>query len=231
VLVLPSQVLARRDILRQVIAIHNRGDNVVARADELVGTDFLQLVRFGLRRADDPLILDSVRVADALLKTDTPAGPVWHRYNCDGYGEHEDGSPYDGTGRRRGWPLLTGERGHYELVAGRDPLPFLKAMTRMASPGGMLSEQVWDAAPIPSRRLEPGRPTGLAMPLVWTHAEFIKLLISRDQGHPIDRPRAVWRRYRGRRPVGHHAFWWPHAPISGFPAGARLAVALPRPAN
>ncbi len=57
---LPSQVLARRDILRQVIPIHNRGDNVVARADELVGTDFLQLVRFGLRRADDPVILDSV---------------------------------------------------------------------------------------------------------------------------------------------------------------------------
>jgi GH15 family glucan-1,4-alpha-glucosidase len=97
---------------------------------------------------------------------------LWHRYNCGGYGEHDDGGPYDGTGRGRGWPLLTGERGHYELATGRDPLPYLKTMCRMASPAGMLPEQVWDADPIPSRRLGPGRPTGSAMPLVWTHAEF-----------------------------------------------------------
>ena len=94
----------------------------------------------------------------------------------------------------------------------------------------MLPEQVWDADPIPSRRLAPGRPTGSAMPLVWAHAEFIKLLVSRHQGHPIDRPRAVWQRYRGHRPAARHAFWWPHAPIAGFPAGALLAVALPLPA-
>ena len=230
VLVLPGQALWRRDILRAVVPIHNRPGNEQVRADELVGTEFLQLVRFGLRRPDDPLILDSVRVADALLKTDTPSGPVWHRYNCDGYGEHDDGSPYDGTGRGRGWPLLTGERGHYELALGRDPLPYLEAMRRMTSPGGMLPEQVWDADPIPSRRLAPGRPTGSAMPLVWAHAEFIKLLISRHQGHPIDRPRPVWQRYRGQRPVARHAFWWPHAPIAGLPAGAFLAVALPLPA-
>ena len=196
----------------------------------MVGTEFLQLVRFGLRSPGDPLILDSIRVADALLKTDTPCGPVWHRYNGDGYGEHDDGSPYNGTGRGRGWPLLTGERGHYELAAGRDPLPFLAAMTAMASPGGMLPEQVWDADPIPSRRLAPGRPTGSAMPLVWAHAEFIKLMVSRHLGRPVDRPRAVWRRYQGRRPAVRHAFWWQHAPIKGFDAGARLAVALPRAA-
>ncbi len=230
VLVLPMQALERHDTLRAVVPLHNRPGNEQVRADELVGTEFLQLVRFGLRRPDDPLILDSVRVADALLKTDTPSGPVWHRYNCDGYGEHDDGSPYDGTGRGRGWPLLTGERGHYELVTGRDPLLYLEAMCRMASPGGMLPEQVWDDDPIPSRRLAPGRPTGSAMPLVWAHAEFIKLLISRHQGHPIDRPRAVWQRYRGRRPVAGHAFWWPHAPVAGLPAEAKLAVALPMPA-
>jgi len=230
VLVLPVQILARPEIFHQVVPIHNRAEGGGVSGDELVGTEFLQLVRFGLRSPGDPLILDSIRVADALLKTDTPCGPVWHRYNGDGYGEHDDGSPYDGTGRGRGWPLLTGERGHYELAAGRDPLPFLEAMTAMASPGGMLPEQVWDADPIPSRRLEPGRPTGSAMPLVWAHAEFIKLMISRHLGHPVDRPRAVWRRYQGRRPAIRHAFWWPHAPINAFAAGARLAVALPRAA-
>src|SRR5258707_8535714 len=103
-------------------------------------------------------------------------------------------------------------------------------MTAMASPGGMLPEQVWEADPIPSRRLAPGRPTGSAMPLVWAHAEFIKLMVSRHLGRPVDRPRAVWRRYQGRRPAVRHAFWWQHAPIKGFDAGARLAVALPRAA-
>jgi glucoamylase len=230
VLVLPVQILERPEIFNQVVPIHNRAAGAGVPGDELVSTEFLQLVRFGLRSADDPLILDSLRVADALLKTETPCGPVWHRYNGDGYGEHADGSAYDGRGRGRGWPLLTGERGHYEVAAGRDPLPFLEAMTRMASPGGMLPEQVWDAEPIPGRRLEPGRPTGSAMPLVWAHAEFIKLIVSRHLGHPVDRPRAVWRRYQGRRPTARHAFWWPHAPIGAFPAGARLAVALPRPA-
>ena len=189
--VLPLQILERPDIIRQVMPIRNRSDHVGVPADDAIGTEFLQLVRFGLRNAEDPLILASIRVADALLKTETPCGPVWHRYNGDGYGEHDDGSAYDGTGRGRGWPLLTGERGHYEVAAGRDPWPYLEAMSAMASPGGMLPEQLWDADPIPGRRLMPGRPTGSAMPLVWAHAEFIKLLISRQLGQPVDQPRTV----------------------------------------
>ena len=88
-------------------------------AAAIVSPDALALVRFGLRSADDPRILDTVEVIDALLKTETATGPVWHRYNDDGYGEHEDGAPFDGTGIGRGWPLLTGERAHYELAAGR----------------------------------------------------------------------------------------------------------------
>jgi glucoamylase len=228
--VAPAAILGDPGELRHVVPIKNRVGDVEVASEEEVGTEFLQLVRFGLRRPDDPLILDSIKVADALLKSETPCGPVWHRYNGDGYGEDDEGRAYNGSGRGRGWPLLGGERGHYELAAGRDPLPYLEAMAKMASPGGMLPEQVWDAAAIPSRRLEPGRPTGSAMPLVWAHAEFIKLLVSRHLGHPLDRPRAVWQRYRGKRPVARHAFWWPHAPIDGFHAGARLAVALPRPA-
>jgi len=187
------------------------------------------LVRFGLRRADDPLILGSLKLADALLRTDTPTGPVWHRYLGDGYGEHADGRAFYGTGIGRGWPLLTGERGHYEIEAGNDPLPYLVAMAAMASPGGMIPEQVWDAEPLPERRLFPGEASGSAMPLAWAHAEFVKLLMSRQINRPFDRPRAMWQRYRARRPVAAHAFWWPHAPIGAMRAGARLAVALPFP--
>jgi hypothetical protein len=219
-------MLERLDIIRQVMPMRNRAGDGSVPADETIGTEFLQLVRFGLRDAGDPLILASIRIADALLKTDTPCGPVWHRYNGDGYDEHDDGSAYDGTGRGRGWPLLIGERGHYELAAGRDALPYLDDGD--GEPRWHVAKQVWDADPIPSRRLAPGRPTGSAMPLVWAHAEFIKLLISRQVGQPIDRPRSVWRRYRGRRPTARHAFWWLHAPIDSMLAGRRLAM-TPRP--
>jgi glucoamylase len=57
------------------------------------------------------------------------------------------------------------------------------------------------------------------------------LMVSRHIGHPVDRPRAVWRRYQGRRPTARYAFWWPHAPIREFHAGTRLAIALPGPAK
>ncbi|SMF03641.1 hypothetical protein SAMN06265365_10699 [Tistlia consotensis] len=100
----------------------------------------------------------------------------------------------------------------------------------MTSPCGMIPEQVWDGDALPARRLFPGRPSGSAMPLAWAHAEFIKLALSRELGRPADRPQAVWQRYQGRRRAAGYAFWWPHAPIAAAPAGARLAIALPRPA-
>ena len=212
-----------------VLAIKNRAAGAGLPVSEQVGVDFLQLVRFGLRRADDPLILATVRVADALLRVDTPSGPAWYRYNGDGYGEHEDGSAYDGTGVGRAWPLLTGERGHYEIAAGRDPLPLIAAMVRMASAGGMLPEQIWDAAPIPAHGLEPGRPTGGAMPLAWTHAEYIKLVLSRALGRPFDRPDSVWQRYRGERPDVRRVMWCEHAPAESLPQGAALTLALLEP--
>jgi glucoamylase len=229
--VAPPSVVADAGASHAIVPIRNRRDSNAVPGDEQIGTEFLYLVRAGLRRADDPLILGSLRLADALLKTDTPNGPVWHRYLGDGYGEHQDGRAYDGTGVGRGWPLLTGERGHYELSAGNDPLPYLEAMAAMASPGGMIPEQVWDVDAIPARFLFPGRATGSAMPLAWAHAEFVKLLVSRQIGHPFARPRAVWQRYRGQRPArAEYAFWWAHAAIGSLPAGARLAVALTEPA-
>lgn len=227
----PIRVLQTRDALGDLVPIHNRVGNPTLPAAQQVSTDFLQLVRLGLRSADDPSVIDSLTVVDRLLKTSTPVGPAWKRYNGDGYGEHEDGAPYDGTGRGRLWPLLTGERGHYEVAAGRDPLPYLQAMAAMASPGGMLPEQVWDAAPIATRRLFPGRPTGAAMPLAWAHAEFVKLSMSRHLGWPVDRPAAVWQRYKGQRRTAHRAFWWPHAAITDCPAGAVLTIAADRPAR
>lgn len=153
----------------------------------VVDGGFLELVRLDLRAPDDSHMLKTLPVWDALCQRETPCGPAWHRYNGDGYGEHEDGAPFDGTGRGRLWPLLTGERGHYELAAGRDPLPYLRAVECFASEGGLLPEQVWDTGP------HPGRGTGSATPLVWAHAEYVRLLRSRRDGHVFDRPAAAGR--------------------------------------
>ena len=206
-------------------------DRSVVDGDMVVGTDFLALVRFGLRRADDPRILSSLVVADAVLRAETPSGPVWHRYNGDGYGEHADGRAYDGTGIGRGWPLLVGERGHYELAAGRDARPYLETMRRMASSGGMLPEQVWDTDDIPAHGLFRGRPSGSAMPLVWAHAEFIKLARSIALGHPIDRPEPAWRRYEGLVPTSIRATWRFSAPRASMPFGRHLRLEVLAPAR
>jgi glucoamylase len=229
--VAPSQAIGDRGAFDRIQSIKNQALDPGLPAAAQFGVDFLQLVRFGLRRFDDPLIQGSVRLADALLKVDTPNGPCWHRYYDDGYGEHDDGSAYDGTGRGRAWPLLTGERGHYEIACGNDPVPLLEAMARMASPGGMLPEQIWDAAPIPQRGLELGRATGSAMPLAWTHAEYIKLVASRALGRPFDRPEAVWRRYHGERCKAARAIWCEHAAITELAVGRSLIVALRAPAS
>jgi len=175
--------------LEGFVPIKNRPpDQSTAPAAHLVSPDALALVRFGLRAADDPRIQNTIAVIDALLRVETPNGPSWHRYNGDGYGEHEDGSPFDGTGTGRLWPLLTGERGHYELAAGRPEAAekLLRAMEEFANEGGLLPEQVWDTVDISERGLHFGRPAGSAMPSAWSHAEYVKLRRSLADGRGFD---------------------------------------------
>ena len=174
------------------------GEPVRFPAKEIVDGGFLDLVRYGIREALDPVICDSVRVIDALLRVETPHGPCWRRYNRDGYGQRDDGGPFLGWGRGRAWPLLTGERGHYEMAAGRDVMPCLKAMEGFASCGGLIPEQVWDEEGSVGN-CHPGRATGAANPLVWAHAEYIRLLRSRRDGTVFDRLPPVADRYKGSR--------------------------------
>jgi glucoamylase len=168
-------------------------------AKDVVDGGFLELVRYGIRAADDPIIVNSVKVIDAVLKVDTSAGPVWHRYNHDGYGQREDGGPFIGVGCGRGWPLLTGERGHYELAAGRSAEPYIRAMEQLASATGLLPEQVWDEQDKPEAFMFRGKPTGSAMRLMWAHAEYIKLLRSASDRKVYDSIPEVSERYIGNR--------------------------------
>ena len=225
----PADILLHEGAKTEWVLIKNRAHDPHLAASEQVATDFLQLCRYGLRAADDPHIRASVKVMDGILKTDTPSGPVWHRYNGDGYGEHTDGRPFDGSGKGRGWPLLVGERGHYALLAGEDVRPYIEAMTRMTGRGGLLPEQVWDSDPIPGKDLLPGKPSGSAMPLVWAHGEFVKLCHSWSLGHPVDRPALTWKRYQGQRPHLDYRIWRLRQRPRQMPAGQELRILLQAP--
>jgi glucoamylase len=195
-------------------------------AAAIISPDTLALVRFGLRAPDDPRITDTVKVIDALLKVDTPNGPAWHRYNDDGYGEHAGGAPFDGTGIGRIWPLLTGERAHYELAAGRrdTAVRLLAALESFANEGGLLPEQIWDSPDIPARELYCGRPSGSAMPLVWAHAEYVKLRRSLAEGRVFDMPRVAAARYLPTPPASPYALWRFNNKARTMPAGKILRV-------
>jgi glucoamylase len=195
---------------------------------EIIDAGFLELVRYGIRRADDPLIVDSLKVVDVVLKRDTPYGPCWRRYNHDGYGQRKDGGPYEGWGQGRAWPLLTGERAHYELAAGRTVAPLISAFEKFSSIGGMLPEQVWDYEDLPSEGMYFGKSAGSAQPLVWAHSEYIKLLRSVADGHIFDRISAVEERYAV--PAGKRSFtsqieiFQTARPVSSIPAGLTLRI-------
>lgn len=193
----------------------------------IIDAGFLELVRYGIRAAGSPLIEDSLAVVDALLRVETPFGPCWHRYNHDGYGDGPMGEPFLGWGRGRAWPLLTGERGHYEIAAGRDPGPYIRAMEGFASSGSMLPEQVWDEDR-PDLGMHLGRPAGSAMPLAWAHAEYIKLVRSCADGQVFDRIAPVADRYLGAR--GSHRpveYWKPAHQVRHAPPGGTLRIMAP----
>ncbi len=220
--------------LRGYVEIKNRPESdSVKPAANVISPDALALVRFGLRAPDDPHILNTLKVIDAMLKVETPFGPSWHRYNDDGYGEQEDGSPFDGVGIGRAWPLLTGERAHYELAAGHADIAerLMHAMESFASIGGMIPEQVWDSADMPEKELYCGRPTGSAMPLVWAHAEYVKLLRSIRDGRVFDMPPQTVERYLKKKTGSPFAIWRHNNKIRGMPAGKTLRVEVLEPAT
>jgi glucoamylase len=207
-----------------MIQIANGGG--VHPARNIVSGDFLHLVRYGIRPADDPLVRDSIQVIDRALKHDLPQGPGWRRYNHDGYGQKDDGSAYDGTGVGRCWPILTGERGHYELADGGDPKPFIRTMEDFSNQGGMLTEQVWDGADLPHARMRRGCPTGAAMPLCWSHAEYVSLVRSYHDGVCFHRVDPAYRRYVLNPVSSRYEIWTARHPLRHLPRGKILRIIL-----
>ena len=217
---------------KTIIQLANGGGIHPAR--NVVGGDFLHLVRFGIRKPDDAIVRDSIEVIDGVLKRELPQGPGWRRYNHDGYGQKDDGSAFDGTGVGRCWPILTGERGHYELAAGRDSKPFIRSMEDFANEGGMLTEQLWDGPDLSHKgrthsgesgtHMKPGCPTGAAMPLCWSHAEYVALVRSQHDGVCFDRVDPAFERYVLNPAQSRYEIWTVRHPLRLVPLGKILRI-------
>lgn len=224
------------DVKKEMIHLKNHADGEGAvEIGELVSVDALALVRFGLRSASDPKILNTVKVIDSVLKVNTPAGPCWHRYNNDGYGEDDAGNPYPVSEQRgigRAWPLLTGERAHYEIAAGnidkaRKLLRTMESFTNNA----LLPEQIWDTDDIAEKNLFRGRPSGSAMPLTWAHAEYLKLCSSLKDKRIVDSPIFNQDRYIKKATSSTIWIWRFENGLIEIPSGAVLRIQVQSPAR
>jgi glucoamylase len=158
---------------------------------DVVDAGFLELVRLGIRPADDPTVEHSLKIIDSTIRIETPNGPSFRRYNHDGYGETFFGGPWLGEGIGRLWPIFAGERGEYEIAVGHDPALYLQAMLHFANSGGMIPEQVWDRAEPTSSRFVFGAGTGSATPLAWSMAQFIRLVVDSEEKRIVEQPSVV----------------------------------------
>jgi len=158
---------------------------------DVVDAGFLELVRLGIRRANDPIIANSRDVIDSTIRTETPNGPGFRRYNHDGYGETYFGGPWIGEGIGRLWPIFSGERGEYEIALGHDPTPYLAAMENFSNAGGMIPEQVWDQADPTASGFVFGAGTGSATPLAWSMAQFLRLVVCAEEKRIVEMPSVV----------------------------------------
>jgi glucoamylase len=99
-----------------------------------------------------------------------------------------------------------------------------------ANEAGLISEQVWDSPDIPERDLHFGRPSGSAMPLVWAHAEYLKLRRSLLDGRAFDLPPQTVKRYLTAKTVSPRMVWRFNHKIRSMPPGKLLRIETLAPA-
>ena len=178
---------------------------------QVIDAGFLELVRLGELPANDPDVLASLPVVDKVIKSDTPSGPGWHRYNGDGYGDGaSDGHPWApsnmGTGHL--WPVLSAERGEQSLATGDEAgaASLLLGMSRFSSGVGLVPEQDWE---LPDLAASPygtdpttasigfvdGKPAGSAAPLTWAAGAFVRLDADLGAGRNVVLPAVTKARY------------------------------------
>ena len=97
-------------------------------------------------------------------------------------------------------------------------------MEAFANEGGMIPEQIWDNSDIPDLELYLGKPSGAAMPLIWAHAEYIKLCRSIKRKQVFDRPLQTSKRYLVEKTVSAYSTWSFNNKRSFIPAGKILRI-------
>lgn len=164
-----------------------------------------------------------------MLKDDLPGGPCYFRYSHDGYGQGPNGESWTDSltnGIGRPWPLLTGERGHYELACGNDARPYVRDMEAFAGVRKLIAEQLWNSPDRVNPTFTSGGPTGSAMPLAWAHAEYIKLVRSVSDGRVFDRLDVAAKRYLVPHPPSSLEIWNLDYRPQKLKAGKRLRFPL-----
>ncbi len=177
----------------------------------VIDAGFLELVRLGLKPFNDTAVTESLPVVDATIETSTASGAGWHRYNGDGYGDRgTDGRPWPPTGQGTGhvWPLLTEERGEYNVSAGQlnRARTLLNTMRLFASGVGLIPEQDWElpnlaASPfgtdptVASIGFQNGHPAGSAAPLTWSAGVYVRLLRDIAANRQLEQPADTFNRY------------------------------------
>jgi glucoamylase len=160
--------------------------------EDVVDPSFLELVRLGVKSATSPDITSTLPVIDSELEVDTPEGPIWHRYSFDGYGETSTGADYTGEGVGNPWPVLTGERGEYDVADGNlsGAQSLLETMAGAANAGYQISEQVWGGSS-GVNGFTSGQPDNSSTPLMWAMAQYVRLAVDISAGKDVDTPSVV----------------------------------------
>jgi glucan 1,4-alpha-glucosidase len=158
----------------------------------VVDQSFLELVRLGILPATSAEITNSLAVTDAEIGVQLPEGQIDHRYDFDGYGETSStGANWTGSGSGNPWPVLTGERGEYDVADG-NLSGAASALATMAGAAAnyQISEQVWAGAN-GVNGFTTGKPDNSATPLMWAMAQYVRLAINISAGTDTDTPQVV----------------------------------------
>ena len=198
----------------------NNGNNTQDQR-AVIDQGFLELTRLGELPASNATVINSLAVAASSINSSTPSGTGVMRYNGDGYGECEvgaisgdpcspTGEPWatsdNGTGHP--WPVLSGEDGEYQILAGNSSAlqADLAFMLTSASGIGLVPEQVWNFANVPASAygsdpttasigFTDGEPDGSAAPLTWAQVQLLRLLRDTQTGRLLEQPSIVAERY------------------------------------
>jgi glucan 1,4-alpha-glucosidase len=206
---------------------YNLGNGVQPDVDQrqVIDAGFLELVRLGVLPARDQVIENSVAVVDQVIERGTDNGPGFYRYgtnaneSADGYGDcfqpslstcPTSGQPWPTTNTGTGhlWPVLSGERGEYDIASSdrNDASALLTAIAKMTSGHYLEPEQVWEDPDLPaspfgsdpttaSIGFSNGQPVGSASPLTWAQATYARLAIDLGAGRNVETPGIVTDRY------------------------------------